>query len=224
MAFGRLRKSVWDRQGLNIQTKLKVYQAMVLTALLYASETWTVYSRHEKVLNRFHINCLKKLLHITWRDHIPDTEVLERTKMSSVQTILRKNQLRWAGHVARMDNNRLPKQLLYCELADGERNHGRQKKRFKDTLKAGMKDFGIDPDSWEDKAANRSSWRSSVNRGAKKYEKARIKDAKQKRALRKTRASSTDSQIGSLTCTVCNRNFTHRLGLFSHSRTHSKTS
>ena len=223
VAFGRLRKSVWDRKGLTIQTKLKVYQAMVLTALLYASETWTVYARHEKVLNRFHINCLRKLLHITWQEHIPDTEVLERTKMPSVQTLLRKNQLRWAGHVARMDDTRLPKQLLYCMLAEGERNHGRQKKRFKDTLKTSMKDFGIDPDSWEDKATNRSAWRSSVNRGAKKYEKGRIKEAKQKRALRKARASSTLSQPGSFTCTVCNRSFNHHLGLYSHSRTHKTT-
>ena len=113
---------------------------MVLTALLFASETWTLYSRHEKVLNRFHINSIKKLLRITWQN------------MLSVQTILRTNQLRWAGHVARMDDGRLPKQVLYCEFTDGERNVGRQKKRFKATFKASMKDFGIDPDSWEDQS------------------------------------------------------------------------
>ena len=222
-AFGRLRNSVWERKGLTLKTKIKVYQAMVLTALLYASETWTVYARHEKILNRFHLNCLRKLLHIKWQEHIPDTEVLERTKLPSVPTLLRKNQLRWAGHVVRMDDSRLPKQLLYCELAEGERSLGRQKKRFKDTLKAGMKDFGIDPDSWENTAANRTSWRSSVNRGAKKYEQARIDEAKMKRALRKSRSSSNDTQTpaGSFKCKSCSRTFTHHLGLFSHSRTHT---
>ena len=40
-SFGRLRNTVWDRKGLNLQTKLKVYKAVVLTALLYACETWT---------------------------------------------------------------------------------------------------------------------------------------------------------------------------------------
>ena len=169
------------------------------------------------------MNCMRKLLHIKWQDHIPDTEVLERTKMPSIQTILRKNQLRWAGHVARMDDSRLPKQLLYCQLAEGERNHGRQKKRFKDTLKADMKDFGIDPDSWEDIAVNRPSWRSSVNRGAKKYEQARIIDAKQKRTLRKSKSSSIDAQAGSFECQFCSRTFTHYIGLFSHNKTHSNT-
>ena len=44
-AFGRLRENVWERRGLSLTTKLKVYRAVVLTTLLYACETWTVYSR-----------------------------------------------------------------------------------------------------------------------------------------------------------------------------------
>ena len=42
-AFGRLRGSVWDRSGIRIDTKLKVYKAVVLPTLLYACETCTVY-------------------------------------------------------------------------------------------------------------------------------------------------------------------------------------
>ena len=61
--------------------------------------------------------------------------------------------------------------LLYCEFAEGEKSLGRQKKRSKDTLKADMKDFGIDP-------AHQSSWRSRVYRGTKKYEQAEMKREK----------------------------------------------
>ena len=38
-AFGRLRGSVWDRSGIKLDTKLKVYKDMVLPTLLYVSET-----------------------------------------------------------------------------------------------------------------------------------------------------------------------------------------
>ena len=38
-AFGRLRGSIWDRSGIRLDTKLKVYRAMVLPTLLYAYET-----------------------------------------------------------------------------------------------------------------------------------------------------------------------------------------
>ena len=52
-------------------------------------------------------------------------------------------QLRWTGHVSRMPEERLPKKILYGELEMGKRSHGGQKKRYKDTLKASLKDFNI---------------------------------------------------------------------------------
>jgi hypothetical protein len=45
IAFGKLRKT-WERRGIGLETKLQVYSAIVLSTLLYAYETWTVYGRH----------------------------------------------------------------------------------------------------------------------------------------------------------------------------------
>ena len=93
-AFGRLRGSIWDRSGIRLDTKLKVYRSVVLPTLLYACETWTVYQRHAKRLNHFHTSCLRKLLKIKWQDRIPDTEVLKRAGMQSIHTLLKLAQLR----------------------------------------------------------------------------------------------------------------------------------
>ena len=92
-AFGQLRGRVWDRSGIRLHMKLKVYKAVVLPTLLYACETWTVYQRHAKRLNHFHTSCLRKLLKIKWQDRIPDTEVLKRAGMQSVHTLLKLAQL-----------------------------------------------------------------------------------------------------------------------------------
>ena len=152
-AFGRLRSPVCERKGISLSTKLSVYRAIVLTTIL-----WTVYQRHAKKLNRFHLNCLRKLLRVKWQDQVPDTEILEQTGMPSVFTMLRQSQLRWAGHVTRMSDERLPKRVLYGELLAGARSQGGPKKRFKDTLKASLKDFGIDHNSWETLAQDRPAW------------------------------------------------------------------
>ena len=75
-AFGRLRPKVWDRRGISQGTKLKVYMAVVLTVLLYACESWTVYSRHARKLNgvnHFHTKCLRLILSIKWQDMVPYT-------------------------------------------------------------------------------------------------------------------------------------------------------
>lgn len=39
----------------------------------------------------------------------------------------------WLGHVTRMDDGRIPKDLLYGELASGKRPTGHPQLRFKDT-------------------------------------------------------------------------------------------
>jgi len=38
-AFWRLREKVWERRGISLNTKFKVYHAVVLTSLLYGCET-----------------------------------------------------------------------------------------------------------------------------------------------------------------------------------------
>ena len=166
-AFGRLRGSIWDLSGIRLDTKLKVYRSVVLPTLLYACETWTVYQRHAKRLNHFHTSCLRKLLKIKWQDRIPDTEVLKRAGMQSIHTLLKLSQLRWTGHVTRMPDERLPKKILYGELQVGKRSHGGQKKRYKDTLKASLKDFNIIPnESWGQIAQDRTKRRGLIKRGA----------------------------------------------------------
>ena len=77
-AFGILRGNVWERNGIKLDTKLQVYKAMVLPTLLYACETWTVYQRHAKRLNHFHLSCLRKLFKNQVARQDSDTEVLKK--------------------------------------------------------------------------------------------------------------------------------------------------
>ena len=221
-AFGRLRVTVWERKGISIVTKLKVYQAIVLTTLLYASETWTVYSRHARKLNHFHTSCLRRILKINWQDKIPDSEVLTRAKIPSVNTLLQKAQLRWVGHVARMPDKRIPKQLMYGELEGGRRLAGGQKKRFKDTLKVSLKCFDIDNTCWESLAQDRQMWRCNNKRGTRIAENHRIVESQRKRAARKDRAHNTHMSNLDHVCPTCGRGFCSRIGLYSHLRTHQR--
>ncbi|BHF73860.1 hypothetical protein SprV_0401694400 [Sparganum proliferum] len=169
-AFGRLQSTVWNRHGLQLSTKLKMYKAVILPTLLYGAETWTVYTRQARRLNHFHLGCLCRILRLNWQDRIPDTDVLERTGILSIYTILRQIQLRWSGHLVRTEDERLPKRLFYGDVATGSRRQEGQIRRYKDTLKSSLKPLQINSTNWEELALNRPTWRRTLKTGAAIYE------------------------------------------------------
>ena len=121
-----------------------------------------------------------------------------------------------------MPDERLPQKVLYGELQARKRSLGGQKKRYRDTLKASLKDFNMPTESWEQIAQDLTKWRGLIRRGAGEYEAKRISEAEQKRAQRKTRAKASPTELCSsdLSCSICIRQFRAKIGLISHLRTH----
>jgi hypothetical protein len=105
---------VWDNTMLTHNTKMRVYQACVLSMLLYVSESWTLYSHQERRLSTFHMRNLHRLLGITWQDRVTNTSVLAQAGMPSFFAILSHRRLRWLGHVCQMEDCCIPKDFLYC--------------------------------------------------------------------------------------------------------------
>ena len=104
----------------------------ILSSLLYGSETWTPYRRCIKKLDNFHISQDTKRAVVGQN---PQHRILNRCKITGVEVMIMQSQLRWCGHVHRMPDSRIPKQLLYGQLADSARSQGGQRKRYKDHLR-----------------------------------------------------------------------------------------
>ena len=91
---------------------MKLNQACVLSTLLYNSKTWTVYSCQERRLNTFHLRYLRRILGITWRDCVPDKDVVAQTGLPSMFALLNQRRLGWLGHVSGMKDRQIPKDVL----------------------------------------------------------------------------------------------------------------
>ena len=63
--FGRLA-NIWKRTGLSLQAKIRLYNTLVISVLLYGSETWTLLKADERRLEGFHMNCQRRILGIRW--------------------------------------------------------------------------------------------------------------------------------------------------------------
>lgn len=202
-AMARLSARVWENRMLTTNTKMQVYQACVLSTLLYGSEAWTLYSHQECRLNTFHLRSLRKILGIKWQDHIPNTSVLELAGIQSMYAILSQRRLRWLGHVRRMDDGRIPKDILYGELATGSRRTGRPILRYKDTCKRDMKSGCIDPTNWEALAADRSKWRAAVRTAVRHREEQRGEQWEEKRKRRHHRGITLPDNSTSFSGFTC---------------------
>ena len=51
-----LRKRVWDNKKVTKATKMKIYQARVISNLLYGAESWATKAHQENQLESFHMN------------------------------------------------------------------------------------------------------------------------------------------------------------------------
>ena len=103
----------------------------------------------------FHLRCLRRILGISWKDRISNKTVLDKAEKSNIHALLSQRLLRWLGHVRRMQDGRIPKDILYGEQWVGTRPVGRPFLRYKDMCKHDLKNTQINTEHWEGGAANR---------------------------------------------------------------------
>ena len=186
-AFGRLVKRLWTNVGIRLDTKILVYKAAVLTSLLYGCETWTLNRKQLRRLEKFHQNTLRKIARIKWFHKVTNYEVLKRCNIHSLQSMIDSARLRWTGHVVRMENDRIPKALLYGRLATGIPRRGNHN-TYLNSVRSTLRTCGINPAHLEKLASNRVHWRATFKKGIARAEENRIQCLIDKRLRRKARA------------------------------------
>jgi len=77
------------------------------------------------------------------------------TKPTITETV-RLNRLRWFGHVQRMEENRIPKKVLYMNL-ETTRLGGRPRSRWQDEVREDGRLVG--GKGWKERVYNRGEWK-----------------------------------------------------------------
>ena len=146
--------------------------------------------------------------------------MLELAGLSSIYTLLRQRRMRWLGHVNRMDDDRIPMDLLYGELREGVRGTGRPLLRYKDVFKRDLKALDINELSWETSAADRDEWRRTLKSKLPEGERSWIAGVAAKRARRKEIAEANALPVppSAFICPICGRDCKARIGLLSHTK------
>ena len=160
--FGTLADAIFHNSGLSCATRRYVYKVTVLTVLFYGAETWTVKATHKRRLESFHRQCIRSILGISrtqqWEERLTTKELAERFGMPwSMDICLSQHRLRWLGHLARMDDSRLPKRILFAEGVETRPRHG-PKKRWRDSAVMDLRSQEIADSEWYALAQERDGW------------------------------------------------------------------
>ena len=165
-AFAALRKCVFAARDVWLKVKQQVYCGLILSILIYGSESWCLTEVLYNRVRRFHARCARAMCRVTMkhvRKHrISTTQLLERLGIESIDTYIARRQARWAGHVARMDMGRLPRKMLSSWVRH-PRPTGAPQFTYARGLHKALRRLGIDRDSWHESAQDREQWRATTN-------------------------------------------------------------
>ncbi|XP_076054498.1 uncharacterized protein LOC143033193 [Oratosquilla oratoria] len=75
--FSRLRDRIFSNNNLRID--------VVISTLLYGSETWTLYNRQNHILKNFNIRYLHNILGVSGKDKITHDELYHHTQTTSIE-------------------------------------------------------------------------------------------------------------------------------------------
>jgi hypothetical protein len=115
-------------------TRLKLYKTLVLPILLYGSEIWTVKQCDKNRLRTAEMKYLRQTAGYTLLNHKRNEEILE-LHVTHLEDKLCTYRHKLFQHVHRMEDNRLPKQLLNYH-PKGRRRPGRPLKRLLNDMTA----------------------------------------------------------------------------------------
>ena len=135
---------IYDLPGVRLRLKVR----LPTESLLYGCMTWSPKKPDYDRLRWAHHSMLLRCPR--WRkpkrdDHtLSYADALAKTASESIEAIVRKRRILFAGFVARMGEERLPRRVMFGELVGGKGCSGWQDKDWEVHLKEVMSVFGTE--------------------------------------------------------------------------------
>ena len=135
--------------------------------VLYGCETWSPTLREGRRLRVFENRALRKVFGLKrdevtgeWRK-LHNEELNDLYSLPNIVRVVKSRRMRWAGHVARMEEDRGVQRVLVGR-PEGKRPSGRPKRRWEDNIKMDLQEVGGGRGDWMELAQNRERWRALV--------------------------------------------------------------
>src|SRR5215475_6099359 len=155
--------------------KIKIYRTIIQPVVLYGCETWSLTLREEHRLRVFENRVLRRVF-VPKRDEVTGEwrklhkeELKDLYSSPSIVRVVKSRRMRWAGHVARMGEERgvhmvlVGKPEVLVGKPEGKRPLGRPRRRWEDNIKVDLQVVRGSRGDWMELARDRDGWRALVN-------------------------------------------------------------
>jgi len=167
-AFASASKRFFTSKQIPLVHKKIAYEELILSILLFGSESWSLNANARRRLNTFHNRCVRQMCRLTpwhqWKLHINQHTMEGRLDVKCLDYYLARRRLGWAGHLARMDHKkRIPRKLLSGWICT-RRPKGRPQNGFAHALMTDISNAGLDASNWFLLAAKKGKWEEFISR------------------------------------------------------------
>ena len=148
--------------------KIKIYRTIILHVVLYGCEAWSLTSRKERKLRVFENMVLRRIFgprsdEVTGEcRRLHNEELNDLYSSPNIVRVIKSRRMRWAGHVARMYEERGVYRVLVGK-PEGKRPLGRTRRRCVDNIRMDLQEVGCEYMDWIGLAQDRDRWRTLVS-------------------------------------------------------------
>jgi len=153
---------------LSRKLKIKIYRTITLPVVLYGCEAWSLTLREERKLRVFENMVLWRIfghrrVEVTgeWR-RLHNDELSDLYSSPNTVRVIKSRRMRWAGHVARMGEERGAYRFL-VEKPEGKRPLGIPRRRCVVNIRMDLQEVGCGYMDWIGLAQDRDRWRTLVS-------------------------------------------------------------
>ena len=130
-AIGALRKEVLERRELSKDTRIRVFNAVIIPTLTYGCETLTLQKRHRSSIQALEMRYLRRVEGITRVDRVRNEDIRRELDQEAVLSVVDRKKKEWYKKVTEMQEDRLVKRVFIDEVPR-RRPRGRPRKRWSD--------------------------------------------------------------------------------------------
>ena len=95
-------------------------------------------------------------------DQLHNEELHSLYRSPNIVRVIKSRRLRWAGHVAKMEEGRSAFKILIGKPT-GKKPLGKPRRRWEDNIKIDLKEIGINKRNWVDSVQDKVYWRALVS-------------------------------------------------------------